>query len=67
MIYEGELFRKYLDGEKIEMSGYPEIVIADDNGLMVSLLLNEGNDFVSIEFQSNRVRDVFCLLLNKIK
>lgn len=31
------------------------------------MLLNEGNDFMSVEFQSNRVRDVFCLLMSRIK
>lgn len=38
-----------------------------DNGKMVSLLINEQNDFVSVEFDSSKVRDVFCLLMTWIK
>ena len=63
LIYQGDLY-KNINHEK---SSYPEIVILEDNGRMVSLLLNENNDFISVEFQSNRVRDVFCLLMNRIK
>lgn len=48
-------------------SGYPQIVIVQDDGKTVSILLNEGNDFVSVEFHGNRVRDVFCLLMRRIK
>lgn len=39
----------------------------DDNGKLVSLLLNDSNDFVLVELQSNSVRDVFCLLMKRIR
>lgn len=48
-------------------TNYPEIVISVENSKMISLLLNENNDLVSVEFQNNNVRDIFCLLVDKIK
>jgi hypothetical protein len=43
------------------------VIIVADSGKMISLLINEQNDFVSVEFDSNKVRDVFCLLLRRIR
>ena len=51
------------------MSGttYPEVVNVAENAKMVSLLINERNDFVSVELENHKVRDVFCLLIKRLK
>jgi hypothetical protein len=46
---------------------YPEGLNVAGNGRMVSLLINDRGDFVSVEFKDHKVRDVFCLLVNKLR
>lgn len=46
---------------------YPEVVNVAENAKMVSLLINERNDFVSVELENHKVRDVFCLLIKRLK
>jgi hypothetical protein len=53
--------------EFVSGCSYPEVVNVADNGKMVSLLINERNDFVSVEFENHKVRDVFCVLISKLK
>lgn len=48
-------------------STYPEVVNVAENAKMVSLLINERNDFVSVELENHKVRDVFCLLIKRLK
>jgi hypothetical protein len=46
---------------------YPEVLNVAENQKMVSLLINERNDFVSVELENHKVRDVFCLLIKRLK
>ena len=46
---------------------YPEVLNVAENPKMVSLLINERNDFVSVELENHKVRDVFCLLIKRLK